>query len=77
MWKIGLKSCFGDKNMSKDKFNSHYAYMCGKNDLPEEAVDCIKDITLHQVERGVCGTPDEIMSLFICEECLEKPEKKK
>ncbi|OIQ06290.1 MAG: hypothetical protein AUK59_00400 [Candidatus Altarchaeum sp. CG2_30_32_3053] len=139
MWKIGLKSCFGDKNMSKDKFNSHYAYMCGKmqtdfiecdineakwiikyglrianelklpipkefyelkdiignlddvkvegslykcymcgkNDLPEEAVDCIKDITLHEVERGVCGTPDEIMSLFICEECSEKPEKKK
>ncbi len=138
MWKMGLKDCFGDMNMSKDKFNSlcasmsrkahtdfiecdlneakriikyglrianelklripkefyefkniignlddvkvegslYKCYMCGKNDLSEEIVEHIKEVTLSDVERGVCGTPDETMILFACEECKKKSKKK-
>lgn len=138
VWKMGLKNCFGDMNMSKDKFDSlcasmsrkanvdfiecdinearriikyglrianelklpipkefyelkdivgnlddvkvdgslYKCYLCGKAELPEEIVDRIKEITLYDVEKGVCGTPDETLILFTCEECKKKSKNK-
>lgn len=47
-------------------------YSCGKGDLSEEAISKIKEVTLIDVRKGVCGTPDETMIYFVCDKCKEK-----
>lgn len=46
-------------------------FSCGEGDLRDEIVEMIKRITLKDVKRGVCGTPDETMIYFGCDKCKE------
>lgn len=47
-------------------------YTCEENDLSEETVSKIKEVTLKDVTNGVCGTPNETMIYFTCDQCKEK-----
>jgi|SRR3989344_1831163 len=47
-------------------------YACGENDLSEKIVSIIKEITLKDVTKGVCGTLDETIIYFTCDKCKEK-----
>ena len=47
-------------------------FECGKGDLPDEIVERIKEVTLHDVAAGVCGTEDETMLCFVCDKCKGK-----
>jgi len=130
-WKMGLKDCFGEQDISKKDFNRliarqpHYVdadinkckeiikrgilvaetlglkiprefrelkhilgdldkvevtgslykcFECGKGDLPDEIVELIKEVTLHDVAAGVCGTEDETMIFFVCDKCRGEKE---
>ena len=137
VWKMGLKDCFGKKDVAKSDFNKIVAQMpqyaeadleeckeiikqgvliteslglkipkgfseckyilgdldsvevtgslykcfeCGKGNLPDEIVEQIKTVTLHDVAAGSCGTEDETMIYFVCEDCKKvdgKKEKRK
>lgn len=46
-------------------------FSCGEGDLKDEIVRMIKEVTLEDVKRGVCGTPDETMVYFTCDKCKE------
>jgi hypothetical protein len=131
-WKMGLKDCFGEHDVSKKEFNKLVARMpqyadaelnecreiikrgilvveaiglkipkefrvfkyllgdldkvevtgslykcfeCGKGDLPDEIVEQIKEVTLHDVAAGVCGTGKETMIYFVCDKCKREKEK--
>ena len=129
-WKMGLKDCFGEHDLSKKEFGKLVAmqpdycadanlneckeiikrgiliaetlglriprefrefkyilgdldtvevtgslykcFECGKGDLPDEIVEQIKEVTLHDVAAGVCGTEDETMLYFVCDKCKGK-----
>ena len=47
-------------------------YACGEKDLNEETIAIIKEVTLKDVSKLVCGTPNETMIYFTCDECKEK-----
>ncbi|MFH1849334.1 MAG: SEC-C metal-binding domain-containing protein [archaeon] len=47
-------------------------YACGENDLSEETISLIKEVTLKDVRKGVCGTPQETELYFTCEDCKGK-----
>ncbi len=47
-------------------------YACGENDLSEETISLIKEVTLKDVKKGVCGTPQETKIYFTCDGCKEK-----
>jgi len=47
-------------------------YACGENDLSEETASIIKEVTLKDATKGVCGTPNETMIYFTCDKCKEK-----
>jgi len=49
-------------------------FECGKGDLPDEIVEQIKEVTLHDVAAGVCGTEDETMLYFVCDKCKGEEE---
>ena len=133
VWKMGLKDCFGKKDVAKSDFNKLVAQMpqyaeadleeckemikrgvliteslglkiprgfrefnyilgdldsvevtgslykcfeCGKGDLPDEIVEQIKEVTLHDVAAGICGTEDETAIYFVCEDCKKVGGKK-
>ncbi len=46
-------------------------FNCGENNLSEETVSLIKEVTLNDVTNGVCGTPNETIIYFACDECKE------
>lgn len=127
-WKMGLKDCFGNYNLTKDGLDEYIrrgdfrkatieeckklvkkgifiakslglrlpkeyeqynkiigntdsiaitgslykCYSCEEGDLSEEIISRIKEVTLKDVSRGVCGTPNETMIYFTCDKCKEK-----
>ena len=44
-------------------------FECGINDLSDEIVEIIKEVTREDVRRGVCGTEKETKIYFVCDEC--------
>ena len=44
-------------------------FACGENDLSEETASMIREVTLKDVKKGVCGTPNETIIYFACEKC--------
>ncbi|MFQ6137386.1 MAG: hypothetical protein ACE5PM_09445, partial [Candidatus Hydrothermarchaeales archaeon] len=44
-------------------------FECGKGELSEEVVETIKEVTRRDMRSGVCGTPEETMIFFVCEDC--------
>jgi len=47
-------------------------YACGKNDLSEKIISRIKEVTLNDVREGICGTEDESMIYFTCDNCKKR-----
>lgn len=63
------KSIIGDIGNIDVGGSLYKCFSCGKEDLGNEEVEMIKDITLKDVKRGVCGMPNETIVYFKCEKC--------
>ncbi|MGC9308802.1 MAG: SEC-C metal-binding domain-containing protein [Thermoplasmatota archaeon] len=44
-------------------------FKCGTGDLHKEEVDLLKHVARKEVQRGVCGTPEELQIILLCDEC--------
>ncbi len=67
-----LKDIIGDLDGVHVTGSLYKCFNCGKGDLPDDVVEYIKEVTHHDMASGVCGTPDETMIFFPCDECKNK-----
>lgn len=64
-----FKHIVGDLDDVEVTGSLYKCFECGKGDLPDETVEFIKDVTKHDMERGLCGREGETMIFFVCERC--------
>lgn len=52
-------------------------YSCGQNDLSDTIISRIKAVTINDIKKGICGTEDETIIYFTCNDCKEKKKAKR
>ncbi len=67
----------GDLDSVEVTGSLYKCFKCGKEDLSDEIVEQIKEVTLDDVAAGVCGTEDETRIYFVCDKCKRKEEMRK
>lgn len=63
------KYILGNMDSIKVEGSLYKCFKCGKGELSGNDVEIIKEVTRHDTAAGVCGTPDETMIYFVCDEC--------
>jgi hypothetical protein len=63
------KYILGNMDSVKVEGSLYKCFKCGKGELPEDVVEMIKEVTLHDMSAHVCGTPAESMIYFTCDKC--------
>jgi hypothetical protein len=72
-----FKYILGDLDSVEVTGSLYKCFKCGKEDLSDEIVEQIKEVTLDDVAAGVCGTEDETRIYFVCDKCKRKEEMRK
>lgn len=67
-----LKAIIGKLDKVQVGGSLYKCFKCGKGDLSDEKVEYIKKVTREDMNRGVCGTPNETMIYFVCNECKNR-----
>lgn len=64
-----FKGIIGNLDSIEVSGSLYKCFKCGEGDLSDNVVEVIKKVTIQDMNRGVCGTPEEQMIYFVCNKC--------